>query len=89
LTAPTLFDIPTEEPPDRIRNGPCKTCGAMRPDGCVRAVFLEPVSLECLDCNHATLAEIFATRAVDRDRHEAAWRRHLGGKLPKGLRRAS
>lgn len=74
---PTLFDLPEPKRHDRAHDGPCATCGATRPDGYNRPLWLEPVSLECLECNHATLTEITeAEQAGDRRRYEAAWQRH-------------
>ena len=55
--------------------------GATRPDDYPHAIFLEPVSQECLDCNHATLAEIIgAGLAGDLAAYEAAWARHYPGR---------
>jgi hypothetical protein len=51
----------------------CVTCGAERPADYTRALWLEPVSGECLECNHATLHQIL--HGPDR---EAAWQRHIG-----------
>ena len=63
----SLFDPPAQPEHDCIRNGPCKTCGATRPDGFTRPLFLEPVSFECSGCNGATVAEILeAGKAGDR-----------------------
>jgi hypothetical protein len=72
----SLFDDePTEH--DCMRDGPCKTCGATRPAGYAREMFVEPVSGECADCNRATLSEIFrAGQAADREAYDRAWARH-------------
>jgi hypothetical protein len=76
----TLFDLPAapDKPkPGSWTSGPCRTCGATRPDDYPRAMFLEPVSGECFDCNHATIAEMFrAGRAGDQTTYSAAWKRH-------------
>jgi hypothetical protein len=72
----SLFDAKPER--DCVRDGPCKTCGATRPPGYPRHMFLEPVSLECFTCNHATVAEILrdGSRPADREAYERAWVRH-------------
>lgn len=69
---------------DIARAEQCITCGTPRPENYPRALFLEPVSAECLDCNHATLAEIMrASRERDQTALSVAWARHC----PKGTRR--
>ncbi len=75
----TLFDDP--EPAGRaVGCDRCKTCGKTRPPG-QPGLFVEPVSQECFDCNHATLAEIFrAAQAGDQAAYSAAWERHYPGK---------
>ncbi len=77
MTTPALFDLPTVEPPDRLHDGPCKTCGSTRPAGYTQPLWLEPVSLECLDCNRATLDELHdAWRRGDRAAAAVAYARH-------------
>jgi len=85
-----LFAAPDKPEHDCVTNGPCRTCGAVRPDGYPRAMFLEPVSLECSGCNHATLAEMFrAGQAGDRIAYEAAWDRHYPPGVERRARRES
>lgn len=70
-----LFEIPR---PDPIRDGPCKTCGSTRAStGFTGNMFVEPVSLECHQCNHATVGELMsAHRARDLPRLRAAAYKH-------------
>jgi hypothetical protein len=83
---PSLFDAGPAH--DCVRNGPCKTCGATRPVDYPRYMFLEPVSLECHDCNRATLAEIFrAGLAGDGEAYERAWDRHSPPRAKRAARR--
>lgn len=81
MTDLALFDLPTPPRHDCVHDGPCKTCGATRPADYRRHMFLEPVSGECLDCNHRTLAEILQGIRERRD-VSAAWSRHY----PPGAR---
>lgn len=79
-----LFELPGKPEHACWRDGPCRTCGATRPDGYPRAMFLEPVSGECHECNHATLDEIMrAVRAGDRAAYDEAWARHYPGRRPR------
>jgi hypothetical protein len=73
---PSLFDQPASRP-DPVRDGPCATCTATRPAGYARNLFLEPVSLECGDCNGRTLREIMHPRS--RAERAAAIERHHRG----------
>jgi len=86
LTGRTERQLALFEPEAAADPACCVTCGAEPPPGFAGS-WLEPVSGECLDCNHVTVAEIMQTgRSADRAGHAAAWRRHLRGKLPKALR---
>lgn len=88
MTQLDLFAGPDKPEHDCVRNGPCRTCGATRPDGYPRALFLEPVSFECHECNHATVAEILrAGQAGDRAAFDVAWSRHQAGKVSMRKRR--
>ena len=70
-----LFELPEPSAPLPV----CRTCGATCPaDHPKPAAWLEPVSRECLDCNHRTVAEVLAAyRAGDSRSMIAAYRRHL------------
>jgi len=72
MTQPALFSIA----PPPAREQTCKTCGASGPG----PMFVEPVSGECVTCNHATIAEMAeACRAGDLQRLRAAYGRHMPG----------
>jgi hypothetical protein len=61
----------------------CKTCGTERPANHPRVLFLEPVSGECFDCNHATVDEILrGPEQGDLAAYGAARLRHY----PRGAR---
>lgn len=69
-----LFDSDLNRP---YRGGDtCGTCGTKRPDDFAGALWLEPVSGECFECNHKTLAEMFHG---DPQARTAAWARHHRG----------
>lgn len=53
--------------------GGCATCGAPRPENFDRALWLEPVSGECFECNHRTVRDLLYGTAEER---EAALVRH-------------
>lgn len=71
---PTLFDLPAPKRHDCVTDGPCQTCGATRPDDFARHMFLEPVSMECHECNGKTLHEML----FGPDREAALARHHRG-----------